>query len=173
MEPSTPQNARSENAEREALAKLPTYLADAEADARYTQGAREGDAWEARVDALADEAEDTKTQIENAFESPLHQTEDDTEVLDAVITEGWGQELPPEEELATIALEWGTYLGDLVLKNLGGAWVVREQSEHLSIRFPRLETQFFPVHAVLRRFALGQEATLESTYAGLIATLTD
>ncbi|HEY9898135.1 MAG TPA: DUF3806 domain-containing protein [Pantanalinema sp.] len=173
MEPSTPLNTRSTDAEREALAKLPTYLVDADADARYTPGEREGEDWQARVDALADEAEDTLSQIENAFESPLHQTEDDLEVLDQVITEGWGQELPPEEELATIALEWGTYLGDLILKNLGGAWVIRQESEHLSIRFGRLETQFFPVHAVLRRFALGQEATLESTYAGLVAALTD
>ncbi|MBO9539141.1 hypothetical protein J7643_00960 [bacterium] len=173
MEPSTPQNTRSEAAEREALAKLPTYLTDTDADARFTQGERAGTDWESRVEALEDEAEDTKAQIENTFESPLHQTDEDLEVLDTLITEGWGQELPPEEELATIALEWGTYLGDLIIKNLGGSWVIRQEPEHLSIRFSRLETQFFPVHAVLRRFALGQEATLESTYAGLVATLTD
>lgn len=172
MEPTTPQNTSSPEAVREALAKLPIYLSDPDADARFTPGEREGADWQARVDALADGAEDTQSQIENAFEAPLHQTEDDLETLDQMITQGWGSELPSEEDLATIALEWGGYLGDLILKNLGGTWVIRQEPEHLSIRFPRLSTQFFPVHAVLRRFALGQEAALEATYEELVAALT-
>ncbi|HEY9854181.1 MAG TPA: hypothetical protein V6D05_00500 [Stenomitos sp.] len=157
----------------QAIEKLPILVPDADADTRYGAGEREGEAWRQGVADLADQAEDSKSEIESSFEVPLRQTEDDFEMLDMLIANGWAGTLPPEEELAAISLGWGSYAGDVVLQSLGGSWVVRQDAEHASIRFPRVGLQFFPVHAILRRFALGDQASLDVTYQHLVDTLVD
>lgn len=157
----------------DAIEKLPILIPDADADARYGAGEREGETWRHGVDELADQAEDSQGEIESSFEVPLRQTEDDFEVLDMLISNGWAGSFPSEDEMAAISLGWGAYAGELILQALGGSWVVRPGSEHASIHFPRLGLQFFPVHAILRRFALGDQASLEVTYQHLVDTLVE
>lgn len=157
----------------QAIEKLPVLVPDAEADARFGAGERDGERHRQGVAELSDQAEDSQSEIESSFEVPLRQNEDDFEVLDMLIANGWAGGLPTEEELAAISLGWGAYAGELVLQCLGGSWVVRPDTEHASIRFPRLALQFFPVHAILRRFALGEAASLEVTYQHLVDTLVD
>lgn len=159
------------NIEREALAKLPVYLDDTDADLRYGPGVREGADYRQAVLDLANQAEDSRAEIETTFEVPLDQTEDDLETLDRLIASGWSEQLPSEEELAAIALGWGAYVAELILGSLGGAWVVRPDPQQSSLRFPRLGVQFFPVHALLRRFALRECALLEDAYSDLVAAL--
>lgn len=157
--------------ELEALAKLPVYLDDSEADGRYGSGLREGSDYRQAVLALLNQAEDSLGEIESTFEVPLRQTEDDFETLDRLIANGWSDRWPSEAELAAIALGWGAYVAELILKSLGGAWVIRPDPQQSSLRFPRLGVQFFPVHALLRRFALRDRARLEDAYSDLVEAL--
>lgn len=157
----------------QAIEQLPILVPDAEADARYGAGERDGEAWRQGVAELMSQAEDAQSEIESSFEVPLRQTEDDFEVLDMLIANGWAGTFPSEDEMAAISLGWGAYAGELVQHALGGSWVVRSEQEHSSIRFPRVALQFFPVHAILRRFALGDQASLDVTYDHVVAALVD
>lgn len=155
----------------EAIERLPILVLDAEADACYGAGERAGEAWNQGVCELSEEAEDSRSEIESSFEVPLNQTEDDFEMLDMLIANGWAGTWPSEDEMAAISLGWGSYAGELVMQALGGSWVVRPERERSSVRFPRVGLQFFPVHAILRRFALGDRALLDDTYQHLVETL--
>lgn len=157
----------------DAIERLPLLITDAEADALYGAGDRSGEAWLRGVDQVSEQAEDAKNEIESSFEVPLNQTEDDFEILDMLIANGWAGTWPTEDEMAAISLGWGAYVGELAIQALGGSWVVRPDPVRSSIRFPRVALQFFPVHALLRRFALGDRAALDLTYDHLLETLVD
>lgn len=154
-------------------ALLTLHLKDAEAETRFGAGNRSGATWQQHVLDLLEQAEDCQSEIESSFEVPLREDEQDFEILDLLIANGWQEQAPSEEELAAIAQSWGGYIGNVVKDLLGGDWVLRTDPLHHSIRFPRTSTQFFPVHAVLRRFALGTEASLASAYEDLVASLAD
>ncbi len=154
-----------------AVAKIPTLLGTAEAQAAFGAGEREGAAWIQGTNALADQAEDTIAEIQASFEVPLSENEADFGLFDQ-LAEGWNQQPPTEEELATITLGWGAYLGEVIRNVLGGQWILRADAEHVSIRFERLGLEFFPVHAAIRRFMLGMDASLEAEYEKLVETLT-
>lgn len=154
-------------------ALLTVYLKDSEADQRFGAGERSGTDWQQQVLELAEQAEDCRSEIESSFEVPLREDEQDFEILDLLIANGWQEQAPSEEDLAMIAQTWGAYLGSITRDLLGGDWVLRADSLHHSIRFPRTSTQFFPVHAVLRRFALGDEASLAAAYDDLLSSLAD
>lgn len=156
----------------DAHALLPLYLSDQEASERYGAETREGAEWRDAVNQMVDQAEEAKQEIESSFEVPLRGTEDDLESLDLLIGTGWTEGPPSDEELAVIAASWGAYLGELVIQNLGGHWVIRPEGHRSSLRFPRLGTQFFPIHAILRRFALGPAGSLLEAYNRLLAELT-
>lgn len=154
-------------------ALLTLYLKDAEAEMRFGAGKCAGSSWQQKALELMEQAEDCKGEIESSFEVPLREEEQDFEILDLLIANGWQEHALSEEELAAIAQSWGAYIGKVVIDLLGGDWVLRADPLHLSIRFPRTATQFFPVHAVLRRFALGEDATLASAYDALVTSLAD
>ncbi len=154
-----------------AVAKIPTLLERAQAEALFGAGEREGAAWLQRANELADQADDTLAEIHASFEAPLSESEDDFATFD-LLAEGWNEQPATEEELALIALGWGAYLGELIRNALGGQWVIRADAEHVSLSFERLGMEFFPVHAVIRRFMLGMDASLEAEYERLVETLT-
>lgn len=154
-----------------AIAKIPTRLEIREAEAAFGAGEHEGNAWLQASNALADQAEDAFAEIQSTFEVPLTENETDFNLFDQ-LAEGWSGQPPSEEELATISLAWGSYLGEVIRNVLGGQWVIRSEQEHISLRFARLGLEFFPVHAVIRRFMLGMEASLEAEYERLVETLT-
>lgn len=154
-----------------AVAKIPTLLAKEDASTAFGLGEREGTAWLQGANALADQADDTFAEVQSTFEVPLTENESDFNLFDQLV-EGWNAQPPSEEELATIALNWGAYLGEVIRNVLGGQWVLRQEPEHVSLYFERLGLEFFPVHAVLRRFMLGMDASLEAEYERLVETLT-
>jgi len=154
-----------------AVAKIPTLLDASEAQAAFGVGEREGAAWLQGANALADQADDTVAEIQASFEVPLTENEADFALFDQ-LAEGWNQEPPSEEEMASIAVGWGAYLGELIRNVLGGSWVLRPDAEHVSLNFERVGVEFFPVHAVIRRFMLGEEASLEAEYERLVESLT-
>ncbi len=154
-----------------AVAKIPTLLPKADALTAFGAGEREGAAWLQGANGLADQADDTMAEIQASFEVALSENEADFNLFDQLV-EGWSAQPPSEEELATIALGWGAYLGEVIRNALGGQWVLREDPEHVSLNFERLGLEFFPVHAVIRRFMLGMDASLEAEYERLVETLT-
>lgn len=154
-----------------AVAKIPTLLGKAEAQEKYGAGEREGAAWLQGANAMADQAEDTLAEIQASFEVPLTENEADFALFDQ-LAEGWSEQPASEEELASIALGWGAYLGEVIRNVLGGQWVLRSDAEHASLSFERLGLEFFPVHAVIRRFMLGPSASLETEYEKLVEILT-
>ena len=154
-----------------AVAKIPTLLNGAEAQAAFGAGEREGAAWLQGANALADQADDTVAEIQASFEVPLTENEVDFALFDQ-LAEGWNQQPPSEEEMASIAVGWGAYLGEVIRNVLGGSWVLRPDPEHVSLNFARVGVEFFPVHAVIRRFMLGEEASLEAEYERLVESLT-
>ena len=154
-----------------AIAKIPTLLEVADAQAAFGAGEREGAAWLQGANLLADQADDTVAEIQASFEVPLTENEADFALFDQ-LAEGWSQQPPSEEELASIAVGWGAYLGEVIRNVLGGEWVLRADQEHISLHFARVGVEFFPVHAVIRRFMLGEEASLEAEYERLVESLT-
>lgn len=154
-----------------AVAKIPTLLDQAAARAAFGEGERAGATWLQGSNALADRAEDTLTDVQNSFEVPFGENESDFALFDQ-LAEGWNEQPASEEELAAIALGWGAYLGEVIRNVLGGQWVLRSDAEHASLSFERLGLEFFPVHAVIRRFMLGPSASLETEYEKLVEILT-
>lgn len=143
---------------------VPVMLDSEAARARFGTGLADADRLRGQ-NALADVAEEAVREIEASFEVPLTGTEQDLEILDELAGHGWHDEPPSEEELAAISLAWGAYVGELIQGAVGGTWVVRQDSQHNSLVFERLGLEFFPVHAVLRRFALDEQ--LSETYERL------
>jgi hypothetical protein len=154
-----------------AVAKIPTLLGKAQACEAFGEGEREGANWLQGTNALADRAEDSLAEIHASFEVPMTENEADFALLDQ-LAEGWNSQPPSEEELASIALGWGAYFGEVIRQTLGGRWILRSDEEHASLSFERLGLEFFPIHAVIRRFMLGLDASLEAEYERLVETLT-
>lgn len=154
-----------------AVAKIPTRLSREEAQTAFGAGLREGGEWLQGANAQADRAEDTLAEIQASFEVPLTENEADFGLFDQ-LAEGWNDQPASEEELATISLAWGAYLGEVIRHVLGGQWVLRDDPAHASLHFARVGLEFFPVHAVIRRFMLGTVASLEAEYEQLVEALT-
>lgn len=151
--------------QRLAAASRQLVLGSEEADrafgARRQQGGEEVEQW----------AHSAAWDLCEAFEvSWSESTEEDLETLDHLASQ-WG-ELPDEEALLQIALTWGALLGERITAAVGGTWVFREDPLHDAVHFPRQKVEFFPMHAVLARFLVGEQAGLEAGYHQLVAFLT-
>ncbi|MEB3299539.1 MAG: hypothetical protein VKO21_08650 [Candidatus Sericytochromatia bacterium] len=140
-------------------------LTSEEADTRFGE-ARPGS--EEEVDTWAHQA---RYALGEAFDAdwsgPPEQTVENLEALAA----NW-PERPEDEALAGMALEWGALLGEDLLADLGGHWVLRDDPLHHALRFPRLALDFLPMHAILARFILGEAASLERIHEELVQRLT-
>jgi hypothetical protein len=149
------------------LAQAATHLilASSEADARYGEG-RPG-----LEEALDEWAHQARHNLSEAFgvtwNGPSEDTADNLETLAA----HW-PERPDDETLAGMALEWGALLGEDLLADLGGHWVQRADALHHAVRFPRLALDFLPMHAILARFIMGEDASLEAMHEDLVQRLT-
>ena len=138
----------------------------AEADKLFGLGKAEGSEEE-----IAEWVEEAEFDLGEAFEVVwAGAAEADLDTLDRVAT-NWG-EPPDEDALLQMALTWGALVGDRVVEAVGGIWVYREDSLHHSVRFPSKTVEFFPMHAVLARFLLGEDAGLEASYHLLVEYLT-
>ncbi len=97
--------------------------------------------------------------------------EADLETLDLLAAQ-W-EELPEDQVLLDIALSWGALLGERIVDAVGGAWVYREDPLHHSLVFPSKGVAFFPMHAVVARFLMGEVAGIEAAYHYLVGFLTE
>lgn len=130
---------------------------------------RSADSHDHGIDEWADSAED---ELGKAFEVAWSNTaEGDLAILDDLVNEWTG--VPESELLREIAIEWGAFVGGRILEAIGGSWTLREDPLHHSLHFTSLEIDFFPMHAIVARFLLGEDAKLELTYHNLVGILTD
>ncbi len=148
-------------------------LSRAEADARYGTASAEGPISFAREMAeLSDKMVAEVMAHFNDHGIDLDYTEESLEDLDRLVSETWPEPIEDKETLEAIVSNWGAYLAQTILENVGGRWAVRSDLEHVSLRFERANLEAFPLHAVRRRFLLGQDAAISTFYEHLIERLT-
>lgn len=137
-----------------------------DADAAY------GSATESKVEEIDEWSHAAETELGDLFEVVwVGDAETDLETLDRLAAQ-W-EELPEEEVLHEIALSWGALVGERILEAVGGSWVYRTDPLHHSLVFPRQDVAFFPMHAVVARFMLGDDAGIEAGYHQLVQFLTE
>lgn len=160
----------------EAIARLPEFLFQNEADALYGEavpGQAENLAFERELAELSDKMilEVMALFDEEAIE--LDFSEESLEELDKLVSQVWG-EVPPDDAdvLDAIVANWGAYLGMVILQNLGGRWSFRKDLDHTSVHFPRTGMEVFPLHKVRKRFRLGADESFASFYEAIVAELT-
>ena len=137
-----------------------------DADARF------GTAVPGNEEQIDEWAHQARHELSEAFEAdwsgPAGTAVENLEVLAA----NW-PERPEDDTLAGIALEWGALLGEDLIEDLGGHWVLRADPLHHAVRFPRVALEFLPMHAVLARFIVGSGAPLTLMHEDLVLRLTN
>lgn len=160
----------------DAIARLPEVLEKVEADALYghaVEGVAEGLAFEREMAELADKMVLEVGAMFDDDNIDLDLTDESLEELDRLVSQVWGQEPPDDPDvLDAIVANWGAYLGQTIVENLGGNWQFRKELDHSSILFPRVGMEIFPMHKVRKRFRLGENESLSSFYEAIVEELT-
>jgi hypothetical protein len=93
----------------------------------------------------------------------LDYTEKSLESVDALLYQIAGDSVVPpktpevEEQLWTLAKVYGGYLGEVVIRNLGGAWEMSDKSDGSARVMLRCQgVQMFPLEKVYKRLAEDQ-----------------
>jgi hypothetical protein len=137
-----------------------------EADTAY------GLAVDSRIEDIDEWSHSAEVELGDHFEVVwAGDAETDLETLDRLAAQ-W-EELPEEEVLHEIALSWGALTGERIVEAVGGSWVYRSDPLHHAVVFPRQGVAFFPMHAIVARFMLGERAGIEAAYHQLVQFLTE
>ena len=160
----------------EAIARLPEMLFRNEADVLFgapVTSQAENLAFEREMAELTDKMVLEVGAMFDEDPIDLDFSQESLEELDKLVTQVWG-ETPPEDidALDAIVANWGAYLGQLIIENMGGQWQFRKDLDHASVFFPRTQMEVFPLHKVRKRFRLGAEESLETFYEAIIDELT-
>lgn len=147
---------------------LPLSLSRDEAIARYGEGLTGVEALTG-ADLLANHAEEV-AEVLSSGGLEIFWTEEDFPAIDA-----WLNEAPPEEEeeIQRIAWDLGILIGEIILREVGGKWQPRKEEVHNSLFFPRINHEFFPIHAVLERLISEDSKGVETFYNSVIQALLD
>lgn len=147
---------------------LPISLPHEEATSRYGEGLSGVEAF-LGAERLATHAEEIAGILDHG-EIEICWSEDDLPEIDA-----WLDETSPEEEeeIQRIAWDVGILIGEIIIRELGGRWVLRKDEVHNSIYFPPIDTEFFPIHALVERLMSGQSNGMEEFYNSVIRALLD
>lgn len=112
-------------------------------------------------------------RLEEGVVAELDESDDSLNWLDGMIDAGFSEaDLPPETILEALVTDWGSYLGQVVIHNLGGEWRFRDPLWHSSIHFPSVGAECFPFHRVAKRLLLGPSESLGLYYQALVDLLT-
>ena len=155
----------------------PSFLYKVEADVAF--GPSVGDAkqlisFEREMNELSDKMILEVTALFDDHEIELDHSEDSLDELDQLLDQNWPEAVEDEEVLEAIVANWGAYLGAMILENVGGKWSFRQDLEHASIYFERLNLEAFPMHVIRKRFQFGGrgQRTMATFYGELVAKLT-
>lgn len=157
--------------------RIPEFLFKGEADVAYGQAVTAQIqllAFEREMSELSDKMILEVTALFDDHEIELDHSEDSLDELDRLSDQLWSKPIEEEDVLDAIVANWGAYLAQTILENLGGTWVFRKDLDHASIYFPRLDLEVFPLHVVRKRFHLGGagQQALAGFYDALVAKLT-
>lgn len=127
-------------------------------------------------DTFRKEAKDTVNRAKEIFEMKLDFTSDSIKTLDNIIEEGWKTPMRESEayELSMSILSLGSYLGETIIKKLGGRWQVDTTEENpvekmLSAKIVDLGkiAEIYPFVKTFKRFVNGKEDSLDFYYRSL------
>jgi hypothetical protein len=161
----------------EAIARTPEILYQNEADALYGPPVtREAEtiAFEREMSELGDKMVLEIGALFDEDNIELDFTDESLEELDKLVSQVW-YEGPPDDPdvLDAIVANWGAYLGQTILTNLGGNWHFRKDLDHASIIFPRTTMEVFPMHKLRKRFRLGMDHSIFDFYEAIVEELTN
>jgi len=159
--------------ERDPREALPVWLPLDECDRRFGPPSVLDAPVREQILAWIDRSEDVQAELESVFDVAFGGDDEDLELLDGIVDGMLEGEPPSEEQLASMAFDWGLWLGEWFRASVGGDWAAREASEHACIRFARAGRAFFPVHAILLRFASPRDVRLVTLVEGIIRELSD
>lgn len=154
----------------------PELLYRTEADALYGPAATaqaQQLAFEREMAELTDKMILEVMALFDDLEMELDFSEESLDELDLLIDQQWPEPIEDAEVLDAIVANWGAYLGQMILENLGGKWTFRKDLDHASVHFPRMDLEAFPLHVVRKRFQLGKGESLSGFYQALVDRLTN
>lgn len=127
-----------------------------------------------RLAMMVDEVvERMVAKLEEGIVAELDYTEESLQWLDGMIDTGFSRSEPPDDVvLEALVMDWGSYLGQMILENLGGEWYFRQPLWHSSIHFASMGAECFPYHRVAKRFLLGRDESVSQYYQALVDVLT-
>jgi hypothetical protein len=71
----------------------------------------------------------------------------------------------PPTQMSLMVSDLGCYLGEMLIRNLGGHWIVYRELFHSAVSFGEESDWYFPFHKVYKRISSGDEAdSLEYFY---------
>jgi hypothetical protein len=153
---------------------LPELLYEDEANGLYGLPAK-GSLAQSFQREMADLSDKMVDELNAVFDDTgvsVDLSEDSLTELDDLAGRLWPEACEDEDSIAALGANWGAYLGEVILENIGGEWVFREDLEHSGIYFPRTGLVVFPLHKVQKRMALGESHNLSDFYAAIIDELT-
>lgn len=122
------------------------------------------------------EAQDTVNSAREIFNAKLDFTAESIKTLDKIIEEGWKIPMGEKEayELSMSILSLGSYLGETIIKNLGGKWQVNTDEENsvekmLDAKIIDLGkiAEIYPFGRIFKRFVNVKEDSLDFYYRSL------
>lgn len=75
----------------------------------------------------------------------------------------WIKQKPSEEKVVQVSKIWGGYLGEAIRKNLGGEWLLEDNTIILALN----DTLIFPPAKVYKRITIGNEDNIWHYYQTL------
>ncbi len=103
---------------------------------------------------------------QQTFGITLDYSEDSVATLDKMISDGWKGELP--QSLDGVVGFFGSYLGEVIIRNLNGHWIEKDGVFSVQITMADGSTGDIAVFAkVKKRFTNGQTDSLGYFYQGL------
>lgn len=156
--------------------RTPEFLFRAEADALYGPPVEEASRRVVLERELAELSDKMILEVTTLFDDhplELDLSEESLSELDGLVEILWPEPVEDPDALDAIVANWGAYLGETILNNLGGHWVFRQDLEHVSIHFPRTGLEAFPMHLVRKRLMLGEQESMAGFYDALVAKLVE
>jgi len=122
------------------------------------------------------EAQETTNTAKEVFKAELDFTSESIKTLEKIIEEGWktpmGERAAREVSMSIFSL--GSYLGETIIKNLGGKWQVNTTEENpvekmLNTKIVDLGkiAEIYPFGKTFKRFVNGKEDSLDFFYRSL------
>jgi hypothetical protein len=160
---------------RSKVDQLPEFLYRDEANVIYGDpvvGTPQNVTFEREIADLSDEMVTSVMALFDDAGIDMDYSEESIDELDRLAAQLWPEPMEEEEALDAIVANWGAYLGQSLLENLGGQWTFRKDLEHASVHFPRTGMEAYPFHKVRKRLVLGGAESLMDFYEAIVEELT-